>query len=216
MPDPVKSRRYDSPLRREAAARTRRAVLDAAHDLFTTRGWHGTAVAEVARRAGVSLDTVYSSVGRKPALLTAVVDMELAGGPEPLPAEQRDYVRRIRSATGGRARIEVYAAALVETMPRVAPLLLALRAAGDDDPECARAAAAVSDRRAANMRLFAADLRATGDLRPDLDDEAVALLVWSMNGPEYWMLLRGRGLAPAACGRLLVDVWSRALLVDPG
>lgn len=215
MPDQVKTRRYHSPTRQAAAQQTRRAVLDAARELFSTRGWAGTPVSEVARRAGVSVDTVYTSVGRKPALLVAVVDSELAGGGDPVAAEQRDYVRRVRETTGGIARIEVYAAALAERLPRTTPLLLALRVAADADPECARAYASVTDRRAANMQSFAADLRATGDLRADLDDDAVALLVWSMNGPEYFSLLADRGVTPAAYGRLLVDVWCRTLLA-PG
>jgi hypothetical protein len=37
-------------------------------------------------------------------------DMVLGGTDEPVPAEQRDDVRVIRSAVGARAKIEVYAA----------------------------------------------------------------------------------------------------------
>ena len=43
----------------------------------------------------------------------------------------------------------------------------------------------------ANMRLFAADLRATGELRADLTDDEVADVVWSMNAAEYRALLVG-------------------------
>ncbi|HEX5812998.1 MAG TPA: TetR family transcriptional regulator, partial [Pseudonocardia sp.] len=50
MPDDVKPRRrYHAPQRAEQAAATRRAVLDAARELFTTRGYPATTVAEVAR-----------------------------------------------------------------------------------------------------------------------------------------------------------------------
>jgi hypothetical protein len=61
------------------------------------------------------------------------------------------------------------------------------------------------------MRLFAADLRATGELRADLDDDRGADLVWSMNSPEYVDLLAGRGYSPEAYA-VLLDVWSRTLL----
>ena len=45
--------------------------------------------------------------------------------------------------------------------------------------------ARLADRRAANMRLFAADLRSTGELRDDLADNEVADLVWSTNAAEF-------------------------------
>ena len=62
------------------------------------------------------------------------------------------------------------------------------------------------------MREFAADLRATGELRADLSDDEVADVVWSMNGPEYWILLVGdRGWTPERFGAFLADAWTRLL-----
>ena len=79
MPEGVNKRKYDASRRRAAAELTRVAVLRAARELFTSRGYAGTSVAEIARVAGVSVDTLYETVGRKPQLLLAVHDMELAG-----------------------------------------------------------------------------------------------------------------------------------------
>ena len=62
---PVK-RRYDASKRRQAAARTRQLILDAALELFTGQGYAATPMTAIAQRAGVALDTVYASVGRKP------------------------------------------------------------------------------------------------------------------------------------------------------
>ncbi len=62
------------------------------------------------------------------------------------------------------------------------------------------------------MREFAADLRATGDLRADLADAEVADLIWSMNSAEYWQLLHERGWTPARYEDLLADVWTHTLL----
>ncbi len=212
MVDQVKARQYDGSRRRAAAAQTRARVLRAARDLFAARGYDDTAVAEIARQARVSVDTVYATVGRKPQLLLAVHDMELAGSSDPLSAEARDYVKRIREASGARDKIEIYAAALAERLPHTVPLLVALRAAAVRDPECLRVHRAISERRAANMRLFAADLRATGELRDDLGDDAVATLVWSMNSPDYFQLLADEGLTPQEYAALVTEVWTRTFL----
>jgi AcrR family transcriptional regulator len=216
MTEGVKKRRYDASRRRAAAGQTRAAVLGAARELFTTRGYAATQVAEVARLARVSVDTLYETVGRKPQLLLAVVDMELAGTGTPVAAEQRDYVQQIRAAPTAVAKITVYAEALARLLPRVVPLLDSLRAAGETDPACREAYTAVCQRRAANMRLFAADLRSTGELRDDLDDDAVADLVWSMNAPEFYLLVSSRGRTPGQYAAMVRDVWVRSLLRAPG
>ena len=147
-------------------------MLRAAQELFTARGYAATSVTEIARAAGVSVDTLYQTVGRKPQL--AVHDMELAGGEAPAEAEQRDYVKQIRAAPTAVAKITAYTEALARLLPRTVPLLDSLRAAGEKDPACREVYQAVRERRAANMRLFAADLRSTGELRDDLDDDTVA------------------------------------------
>jgi AcrR family transcriptional regulator len=212
VPDQVKTRSYRSPQRRERAAATRLSVLAAARDLFQDKGYAATTVADVARCAGVSVDTVYASVGRKPELVLAVIDTMLAGADEPVPAEQRDYVLAIGSEPTARGKIEIYAAAVARLIPRTAPLQEALRKAGETDVVCAATWLRLVTRRAANMLLFAADLRSTGDLRGDLSEQEVADIVWSTNAAEYWLLLDQRGWTPARYEGLLVDVWSRTLL----
>jgi AcrR family transcriptional regulator len=207
-----KTRKYDATRRRAAAGRTRERVLSAAHHFFTTRGYAETSVAQIARRAPVSVDTVYTSVGRKPQLLLAVHDMALAEGQEPVPAEERDYVRAIRETPTARGKIETYAAALGRVIPTTAPLMTALREAGATEPRCREVWQSLNDRRAANMLRFAADLRATGEIRSDLSDRQVADLVWSMNSAEYFGLLASRGLTPQEYAEVLADVWCRTLL----
>ena len=212
MPKQVKTRSYRSPRRREQAATTRSSVLTAARDLLQDRGYAATSVADIAHVAGVSVDTVYASVGRKPELVLAVIDMVLGGADEPVPAEQRDYVLSIRTEPSALGKVRVYAAAVALLVPRTAPLQEALRTAGQTDSECADVWRSLVNRRADNMRLFAADLRSTGELREDLTDEQVADVVWSTNAAEYWMLLNQRGWTPARYEALLVDIWSRTLL----
>jgi AcrR family transcriptional regulator len=206
-------RRYHSPQRAEQAASTRGAVLAAARTVFTTKGYAAATVAEIARAAGTSVDTVYASVGRKPALLRELVETALSGQDVAVPARERDYVARIRAAAGAAEKLAIYARAVTGIQVRLAPVFLALRDAAATDPECARLWAGISERRARNMREFAADLRATGELRDDLTDDDVADAVWSMNAAEYWDLLVGRrGWSPDRFAGWLADTWTRTFL----
>jgi AcrR family transcriptional regulator len=213
--DDVKSRAYRSPRRAEGAARTRSRIVAAARTLLVDAGYARTTVTEVARRAGVSVDTLYASVGRKPQLVLAVVDDILGEGRGPVPAAQREYVARMLVTAGLAAKLGVYADAMGRLQPQVAPLLRALAFAGEEDAACADAFRTIDERRAANMRLLAADLRTTGELRPDLDDGAVADLVWSTNSWEYFTVLQRGGFTPERYADHLADLWYRTLAAKP-
>jgi AcrR family transcriptional regulator len=210
----VKSRRrYASATRAAQAAATRHAVLEAARELFTEHGYAGASIAAIAERAGVAVDTVYAAAGRKPALLRELVETSLSGTDQAVPAEQRDYVVRVQAAPSAREKIAIYAAAVSEIGVRLAPIHRALAEAAVGDAACAALRAEISTRRAANMRLFAADLRTTGELRRDLTDDEVADIVWSMNAAEYRALLVGeRGWSADRFGAWLADAWTRLLL----
>ncbi|SEN94227.1 TetR/AcrR family transcriptional regulator [Actinacidiphila rubida] len=71
-------RTYDSPLRRESAARTRELILEAAIALFAARGYGRVTVADVAAEAGVAVKTVFASVGSKSDILDRIVDRAVA------------------------------------------------------------------------------------------------------------------------------------------
>ncbi|NUT69617.1 TetR/AcrR family transcriptional regulator [Pseudarthrobacter sp. C4D7] len=207
------ARRYYSPRRTEQAAATRGAVLAAARELFIGEGYRSTTVAGIARRAGVAVDTIYATIGRKPDLLREVVETAISGTGQAVPAERRDYVIRLREANGAAEKISIYAHALAGIQPRLAPVYLALRDAAGTDPDCAALWTEISDRRAANMLLFIQDLAATGELRIDRPAAELADAVWSMNGPEYWVLLVDqRGWTRDQFADWLADAWSRLLL----
>lgn len=220
MADDVKDqsggkRAYRSPRRQEQAAATRQAVLSAARKLFVDNGYSATGVSDIAATAGVSVDTVYATVGRKPAILRELVETSISGADHAISAEQPDYVTRIRQVPTAGEKITIYAHAITAIQQRMAPVFLALRDAAATDRNCAALWTEIAERRAANMLLFAADLRSTGELRDDLTDAQVADIVWSMNSAEYWVLLvRERSWTPAQFAAWLVDAWTRLLLVQ--
>lgn len=213
MTDSVKTRTYNSSVRTEQAAQTRMAILDAARDLFVSRGYRRTTVKDIAERANVNVDTIYDSVGRKPALMRELVETSISGRAEAVPAQQRGYVQEIRGATTAGHKIDIYAAAIAGIQERMSPVFLALRDAAQTDEDCRDLWATIGKRRASNMREFAAELRTTGELRDDLDDEQIADIIWSMNAAEYWVLLvEERGWTPQQFQDWISDSWRRLLL----
>ena len=212
MPGSVK-RRYDASRRRQAADRTRAAILDAARELFTERGYAATPMTAIADRAGVALDTVYASVGRKPELARLLIETAISGTGQAVPAEQRDYVTAIRAATDAETKIAIYAAAVTAIAPRLALVLGIIQQAAHAEPELARLWNQIAERRAENMRLFVTDLASVQPLR--LDPGQAADIVWATNAAEMYQLLVGqRGWSPQRYERFLADTWRRLLLAE--
>ena len=109
-PRPAPSRRrYDSPLRAKRAEETRANLVSTATELFTTKGWAGTGMRDVARGAGVAVETLYSHYSSKRKLFDAVVDQAVVGDDAPVAVADRPEFLAIGRGT----RAERIAAAAV-------------------------------------------------------------------------------------------------------
>src|SRR5690242_4957614 len=102
-------RHYESTHRQEQARHTRAVILDAAAALFVSPGYAATPLTAVAAQAGVAVQTVYKIFGSKKALLSALVDVTVAGDDEPVPLPARDFVADIRAQADPRAKLVRYA-----------------------------------------------------------------------------------------------------------
>ncbi|WP_393100727.1 TetR family transcriptional regulator [Streptomyces sp. LN325] len=71
-------RAYVSPLREQAAARTRALIRQRAAELFAGRGYGRVTVADIAAAAGVAAKTVVASAGSKSDILDRIVDQGVA------------------------------------------------------------------------------------------------------------------------------------------
>jgi AcrR family transcriptional regulator len=208
-------RGYASEQRRAQSEATRQRILVAARALVVERGYRGTTIAELARRADVHVDTIYELVGRKPLILRALVERAISGTDRPLDPFERDYVQQITAEPDAGRKLDLYAAAMRGIHARLAPLFLALRDASATDPEAAQVWSQVSERRAANMRLLAADLLATGQLRDGLSIDEVADTIWATNSPDlHRLLVEDRGWSPEHYQEWLADSWRRLFLAE--
>ena len=211
----VKKRPYDNSARLEQSNNTRQAILDAARFQLLERGYRATTIADIARRAGAHVDTVYTLVGRKPALLRELIEQAISGTDKAIPAEQRDYVSAIRAEPDPRRKIAIYAHATREIHARLAPLLLALRDASTTEPDARAVWDEISERRAKNMRELAKDLESVDGIRAGLSIAEAADTIWVTNSAEVYVLLTTeRGWPPDRYERWLADTWSRLLLPD--
>ena len=214
MRKPPQKRAYDSSARRAAAQMTRRSILECARRLFLEKGYAATTMPAIARAADVAPDTVYAAVGTKGQLFRLLVEAALSGQDEEVPADERDYVRTIRAEPDAARKLQIYGSALGEIQPRLAPLFQVLQAAAPLDADLKALWQEISGRRATNMRLLAVNLIATGRVRADLSPSIVADILWSMNSPEFYLLLvQHRGWRADAFGLWLGDAWIRLLLV---
>src|SRR4051812_38588099 len=95
MADAVKTRRYDSPRRREQAAATRGQILDAAQRLFEDQGYAPTTMAAIATEAGVALKTVYVAFETKSGVLRALWNLLLRGDRDDVPVASQEWYREV-------------------------------------------------------------------------------------------------------------------------
>lgn len=191
---PQVRRPYRSTLRAEQARATRRAVVDAARELFVELGWSRTTIDAVAARAGVSRKTVFTSVGGKAALLKIALDWAFVGDDEPVPLAERPVIAEMERMTDPRALVARWARFVAELEERAAPLADVLAIAADADPEAAEVYATSERNRLGGAAAFVAHLAEIGDLRRGLTTErAVAAALVLMDPAVHRTLVRQQG-----------------------
>ena len=118
----VMRRAYSSEVRRESAEATRSSILEAARAVFLERGYAPATMPLIAKSAGIALDTIYATMGRKAALFRLLVETALSGADVAVPAEERDYVKAIKAEPDAARKLQLYSAALRSIHGRLAPL----------------------------------------------------------------------------------------------
>ncbi len=180
-------RPYDNSSRARAAHETRSRVLAAARDLLLSEGYHAMSVATLARRAGVSSQTVYNAVGGKAAVVKAVYDVMLVGDDEAVGLPDRPEFRSMSLAPDRESFLTAYAALCATIYRRTGPLLGVLlgRGAGGDAGLEDFVATIEQERRTGNTNVLAALERAHG-LPNRLDREGLIDIIWILTAPEIY------------------------------
>ena len=208
----VKEKRsYDASRRREQARRNRDRILEAGERRFLRDGYAATTIAAIAADAGVSADTIYKSFGGKPGLVRAIRTKALEGE-GPVPAEQRSDAVQIRE-TDGRKIIEAWGALTAEVAPKVAPILLLMRAAAATEAEGQTLLEEMDADRLRRMSANARRLRDAGHLRAGVSLAHATDVLWAYSAPElYELLVLRRGWTAGRYGDFVATAMIDALL----
>ncbi|MDQ4119360.1 MAG: TetR/AcrR family transcriptional regulator [Actinomycetota bacterium] len=182
-------RTYHSPMRAEAARRTRRAIVAAATELFVERGYTAASLREVAQVVGVARPTVAAAFGSKPALLRQVVDEALAGDDEPVPVAERPWFAPVWNATDPPAVLDAYALVCTVIGRRAARVFEVVRRAADESGEIAELWAALTRNRRLGAAMPVRRVVETGALRQGLSVERAVDRVWILNDPAHYAAL---------------------------
>ena len=194
--------------RRQAmAGQTRHDILQTARQLFARQGYAATSVTDIAREAGVAVQTIYARLGSKRGMLMALIDLidEEAGA--------GGLVAGIRAASTPEDDLAAQIRLTRVFQQRCGDIIGALFAAAAAEPDLATAVAEGQRRHRDGARLAVARIAELGGLRGDLAPEHAAALIAIATTHEAWRELRNAyRLSWADAEALLRDMLGRAVL----
>jgi AcrR family transcriptional regulator len=172
-------------------------------------------MAAIAGAAGVSIETIYLSVGGKASLVRYLVEIALSGTDETVPPQQRKGVAEIRAEPDPRRKLQLFAQTVRPMLERLAPIWQVVIEAAPTDAALRSLVAEIQVRHASSMRLVIEHLAEAGRLRPAISKQTARDIVWATNSPEFYRLLVvGRRWTGAAFESWLGEAWQRLLLDD--
>jgi AcrR family transcriptional regulator len=177
--------------RRDRARETRERMIAAATDAVLAQGYEATTMAEVARRAGVAVQTVYFTFHTKPALFLEVVMRLSAGGDAETPVMERAWVRDAREASTPARALALMVEHGTDIFRRLMPLWASIQAACAADRDFAARFADVVTARRNGMRALIGGLAAKGGLRAGVSADRATDSFFLLQSPQLLSLASG-------------------------
>jgi AcrR family transcriptional regulator len=204
-------RSYDSSRRRQQAEETRALIVRTARDLFVEQGYGHTTVADVARGAGVSVETIYAAFGNKATLLHRAWDITVGGDEQDIVFHERPDVLAIRREPDLAKRFMLHAAFSTKTAQRIAPFQLMVQAAAGSDETAAAMLVEMGRQRLVGIGVMAAEAAATGQLA--VSEVECRDIIWSMTDGMLWhRLVSERGWTNERFADWLGHLWAHLLV----
>ena len=180
------------PLRAARARETRRRIVDAAIDGFTSAGYAPTSIASIARAASVGTQTVYAAFGNKASILAAAVDLAIAGDDDAVAVNDRIWMRTVLEERDPEQRLRGYTRAVTRIQSGAAHVFRVLDLAAGDSPELEALWRETMRRRRVGVAGVVDPIADASALRAGLDAATTIDIMWSLNGHEVFLNLVDR------------------------
>jgi AcrR family transcriptional regulator len=189
------------PPRQSQKEATRQRVVASAQELFDTHGYQGTTIREIARHAGVSVGSVFTTFASKGEILSEVMQTRL----EPLYAEIDRVMPHLRGSTADRLRT-MFAVHFEFEARHVRLFMSHIAAAYDWTLPAAARPYGRTPRLQEVIRETLVKGQAEGDVRHDVDLQEIVDLLMSAYAWTYRLVI-----TQEADARLLIGVMDRQI-----
>ena len=163
----------------------------------------------IAKRAQVSVPTVYAVLKSKTGILTALLDQSMFG------PDYDDIIRYARSTTDPETRLRRAAAVARQIRSAQSAAFELMRGAGVVAPELAKLEQQRERLRYEREESVITFLRESGKLRTGLSHQGARDIFWMLTGGDvYRMLVQERGWSPQQYQDWLADTLVKLLHVD--
>jgi AcrR family transcriptional regulator len=164
--------------RQRQAEQTRLEIIEAGRRLFASQGYARTSVAEIAGAAGVSVQTIYDSLGSKAAIVRHLNDLiDAEGG-------VAELASRIPTATDGAALLDIVISISHNINERCDDIVATVYSSAPLEPELAAVRDESRRRHRQGVRGLTGRVAEIGALRDDLAVDEAADIIAAMTDPQ--------------------------------
>lgn len=194
----------------------RRAVIDAARNLFLKRGYGATTIDAISAGSDVPPATVYRLFSSKRGILKALLDVSIVGDDDQVPMAERPHVQSLLADPDPKNTVANFVNVAAEVNARTAAVYRILTSAAASDGDAATLLDELTRQRQQGQGLVARALARRRALRPALGERDAGDIIHALVSPEvYRLLVVDRGWPPERYKTWLTETLVSQLLAAP-
>ena len=194
----------------------RRAVIDAARNLFLKRGYGATTIDAISAGSDVPPATVYRLFSSKRGILKALLDVSIVGDDDQVPMAERPHVQSLLADPDPKNTVANFVNVAAEVNARTAAIYRILTGAAASDGDAATLLDELTRQRQQGQGLVARALARRRALRPALGERDAGDIIHALVSPEvYRLLVVDRGWPPERYKTWLTETLVSQLLAAP-